>query len=68
MNVNPALLEFLTEVFGLILGYVNIRVIIISLVIAFCNCSCMINKEVFFFFLSKALSCKMFRAGSNRLT
>ena len=49
MNVNPALLEFLTEVFGLILGYV-IRVIIISLVFAFYNCSCVINKEVFFFF------------------
>ena len=45
----PALLEFLTEVFGLTLGYV-IRVIIISLVIAFYNCSCVINKEVFFFF------------------
>ena len=50
MNVNPALLEFWTEIFGLILGYVNIRVIIISVVIAFYDCSCMINKEVFFFF------------------
>ena len=52
MSVNPALLEFLTEVFGLILDYV-ILVIIISLVIAFYNCSCVINKEAFSFFFFK---------------
>ena len=64
LNINPALVEVLIEVFGFILDYV-IRVMIISSVIAFYNCSCVINKEVFFF--SKALSCRMLHARSNCL-
>ena len=47
LNINPALVEVLIEVFGLILDYV-IRVMIISPVISFYNCSCVINKEGFF--------------------
>ena len=47
IDINPALVEVLTEVFGFILDYL-IRVITFSLVIAFYNCSCVINKEVFF--------------------
>ena len=47
IDINPALVEVLTEVFKLILNYV-IPVIIISLVIAFYNCNCVINKEGFF--------------------
>ena len=47
LNINPALVEVLIEVFGLILDYF-MRVMIISPVIAFYNCSCGINKEGFF--------------------
>ena len=47
IDINPALVEVLTEVFGFILDYL-IRVITFSLVIAFYNCSCVINKEGFF--------------------
>ena len=61
LGVNPALVEVLMEVFGFILDYL-MRVITFSLVIAFYNCSCVIDKEVF---SSKALSCGMFRTRSN---
>ena len=45
LNINPALVEVLIEVFGLILDYV-MRVMIISPVIAFYNCSCVLPREI----------------------